>query len=99
MSSGEQHELPEEAPLNSPSLENLHMAEDDDAFDSLGANVSFAGSEHPGPGFSSPPRNLTNLNGLALVIGLQIGSGIFSAPAVVITKVPLPILAVFVWLL
>lgn len=99
MSSGEQHELLEEAPLNPPSLENLHMAEDDDAFDSSGANVSFSGSEHPGPGFSSPPRNLTNLNGLALVIGLQIGSGIFSAPAVVITKVPLPILAVFVWLL
>ena len=99
MSSGEQHDLLEEAPLNSPSVENLHMAEDNDAFDSSGANVPFTGSERPGPGFSSPPRNLTNLNGLALVIGLQIGSGIFSAPAVVITKVPSPILAVFVWLL
>jgi hypothetical protein len=47
----------------------------------------------------SPPRSLTHLNGLALVIGLQIGSGIFSAPSVVISKVTSPLLGVVVWFL
>jgi len=48
---------------------------------------------------SSPPRSLTGLEGLALVIGLQIGSGIFSAPAVVISKVLSPTTAILVWFL
>lgn len=46
---------------------------------------------------SSPPRSLTYLNGLALVVGFQIGSGIFSAPAVVLSHVISPFLAVLVW--
>lgn len=46
-----------------------------------------------------PPRSLTFLNGLALVIGLQIGSGIFAAPSVVISKLSSPIAAVFTWFL
>jgi hypothetical protein len=97
MNSGEQHGLLEEAPLNSPPLETLDIAEDEDAESSGTSSFSFAGSVRPG--LSGLPRILTNLNGLALVIGLQIGSGIFLAPSVVISKVQSPILAVLVWLL
>ena len=97
MNSSEQHGLLEEAPLNTPPLGTLHMAEGEDAESSGASSFSFVGSVRPG--LSSPPRILTNLNGLALVIGLQIGSGIFSAPSVVISKVQSPILAVLVWLL
>lgn len=43
-------------------------------------------------------RSLTYLNGLALVLGLQIGSGIFSAPSQVGRHVPSPGAAVLVWL-
>ncbi|KUJ16670.1 amino acid transporter [Mollisia scopiformis] len=48
---------------------------------------------------SAPPRSVTYLNGLALVIGFQIGSGIFSAPAVVLSNVGSPLTAVLVWFL
>jgi solute carrier family 7 (L-type amino acid transporter), member 6 len=53
---------------------------------------------------SSPPlttthNSLTYLNCLSLVIGLQIGSGIFSAPAVVSNHVPTPIAGILVWAL
>ncbi|KAL8792334.1 MAG: hypothetical protein Q9195_005037 [Heterodermia aff. obscurata] len=44
-----------------------------------------------------PPRSLTFFNGLAIVIGLQIGSGIFSTPAFVATLVPNTVLAICVW--
>src|SRR5438105_1788337 len=40
---------------------------------------------------------LTFLNGLALVLGLQIGSGIFLAPAQVSRQVVSPALGVLVW--
>lgn len=42
---------------------------------------------------------LTFLNGLALVLGLQIGSGIFYAPSQVSNHVPSPGAAVLVWLI
>ena len=42
--------------------------------------------------------SLTFVNGLALVLGLQIGSGIFSAPSQVSNHVPCPGAAVLVWL-
>lgn len=51
-----------------------------------------------GPG-SPPPRTLTFKNGLAVVVGIQIGSGIFSAPATVISVVESRTLAVIAWLL
>ena len=44
-----------------------------------------------------PPRSLTFFNGLAIVIGLQIGSGIFSTPASVATLVPNTVLAICIW--
>ncbi|KAH9907201.1 amino acid transporter [Xylariomycetidae sp. FL2044] len=43
-----------------------------------------ASSDHAPP---PPRRTLTFLNGLAIVIGIQIGSGIFSAPASVVSAV------------
>ena len=42
---------------------------------------------------------LTFINGLALVLGLQIGSGIFYAPSQVSNHVPSPGAAVLVWLI
>jgi amino acid transporter len=54
---------------------------------------------HGDSGPLRPPRSLTILNGLALVIGLQIGSGIFAAPPVVISKLSSPVAAIFVWFL
>ncbi|KAI9858091.1 MAG: Y+L amino acid transporter [Trichoglossum hirsutum] len=46
-----------------------------------------------------PIKNLTLLNSLALVISLQIGSGIFSAPSIVSTHTPSPGAALLVWLI
>ena len=46
-----------------------------------------------------PSRSLTYINGLALVIGLQIGSGIFSAPSAVSNHVTQPFAAILVWFL
>jgi L-type amino acid transporter 6 len=44
-------------------------------------------------------QGLTYLNGLALVIGLQFGAGIFSAPAVVSTHITSPFAGILIWLL
>ena len=44
-----------------------------------------------------PTRSLTFFNGLAIVVGLQIGSGIFSTPASVATLVPNPVLGICIW--
>ena len=54
------------------------------------------------PGSNAQTRkqgNLTFTNCLALVLGLQIGSGIFSAPSHVSNHVPSPGMAIVVWLL
>ena len=47
---------------------------------------------------SANSADLTFINGLALVIGLQIGSGIFLAPSQISRLVPLPGAAVLLWL-
>ena len=56
------------------------------------------------PSFSPSSLNvvdnsLTYLNCLALAVGIQIGSGIFSAPAVVSNHVPTPAAGIAVWAL
>jgi solute carrier family 7 (L-type amino acid transporter), member 6 len=51
------------------------------------------------PDHRRPPRSLTFLNGLALVVGIQVGAGIFSSPSAVINNVGSPGLAMLVWLL
>ena len=43
-------------------------------------------------------KSLTFVNGLALILGLQIGSGIFSAPSQVSNHVPSPGAAILIWL-
>jgi solute carrier family 7 (L-type amino acid transporter), member 6 len=48
-------------------------------------------------GSARPPRSLTFIHGLAIVIGLQIGSGIFSAPAAVRSYVSSTGLAMLAW--
>ena len=53
--------------------------------------------ESPDP--NAKHRSLTFLNGLALVLGLQIGSGIFYAPSQVANHVPSPGAATLVWLI
>jgi solute carrier family 7 (L-type amino acid transporter), member 6 len=45
------------------------------------------------------PRSLTLLNGLALVIGMQVGSGIFSSPSAIFTGVGSTGSALLIWLL
>ena len=47
---------------------------------------------------SRPPRRtLTFVDGLAIVVGVQIGSGIFTSPAAVLADVHTPIAALLVW--
>jgi amino acid transporter len=44
-------------------------------------------------------RSLTCLNGIALVVGIQIGSGIFSTPGAVMNGAESSLLALIIWLL
>lgn len=46
---------------------------------------------------ATPNTSLTFLNCLALVVSIQIGSGIFSAPAIVSNHVPGPAAGILVW--
>ena len=54
--------------------------------------------EHANRSSPTSKANLTFINGLALVISLQIGSGIFSAPSVTANHVPSPGIGILVWL-
>lgn len=56
-------------------------------------------SSYPGAGEAgaSPERALTLINGCALVIGMQIGSGIFSTPGVIVREVGSVGAALMVW--
>ena len=97
MNSAEGRRLLDEPREGSPSREELEI----EPGYPLDASIDDSpASERPGEaGLPIPPRSLTYLNGLALVVGLQIGSGIFSAPAVVLSHVKSPVVAVLVWLL
>ena len=44
------------------------------------------------------PRSLTFVNGLAIVVGIQIGSGIFTSPSTVLENISSPISAILVWI-
>ncbi|KAM0301948.1 hypothetical protein HYE67_004284 [Fusarium culmorum] len=52
-----------------------------------------------GGGSLEKSKNLTYLNGLSLIVGLIIGSGIFSSPGAVSSKVGSPGAAVLVWII
>lgn len=72
----------------------------DEDLDTTISRISFDSREGDS---SSPPndtkRTLTYLNGLTLVVSLQIGSGIFSAPSEVSKHVSSPLAGVSVWFL
>jgi L-type amino acid transporter 6 len=86
----EPHQRPATSDEAFSSAAALSIASDNDLTNTPGERLA----DH-GP--LRTPRSLTLLNGFALVVGLQIGSGIFSAPSVVISKLPSPITAIFTW--
>jgi L-type amino acid transporter 6 len=98
MNSVEPHRLLDKPWDRSPTLEEFQPESSEFL---LNASIDDSpASERPDDGgFSPPPRSLTYLNSLALVVGLQIGSGIFSAPAVVLSHVSSLVVAVLAWLL
>ena len=92
------------SPLSGPSdsqqamtgqLSNLLLAADPDTSDPSEAVLVTSAQER----LVKPLRNLAYLNCLALVIGLQIGSGIYSAPAIVSSHVSSAAVGVFIWVL
>jgi solute carrier family 7 (L-type amino acid transporter), member 6 len=98
MNSVEARRLLDEPRDRSPSPEE-HQPESSEFLLDASINDRPASERPDEGGLSTPPRSLTYLNGLALVVGLQIGSGIFSAPAVVLSHVSSPVVAVLVWFL
>lgn len=62
------------------------------------AAVPFENDQDPGSTDVAPRASLSYLNGLAIVLGLQIGSGIFSAPSQVSKNVTSPAAGLLVWL-
>lgn len=67
----------------------------DSRYQALGASTS--GGTTGGVGTLEKQKTLTFLNGLSLLIGLQIGSGIFSSPSQVNNHVPSPGMSLIVW--
>lgn len=65
----------------------------DARYQALGASSGGAG----GVGTLEKQKTLTFLNGLSLMVGLQIGSGIFSSPSQVNNHVPSPGVSLIVW--
>src|SRR5436305_6267543 len=58
-----------------------------------------ASPDPPETQLPNPPRSLTYVNGVAIMISLQIGAGIFSTPAAVRTNVSTSTTALLVWIL
>lgn len=66
----------------------------DARYQALGAS---SGGGTGGVGTLEKQKTLTFLNGLSLMVGLQIGSGIFSSPSQVNNHVPSPGVSLIVW--
>lgn len=87
-------------------LDTDELLSDDDSSVPIRESVDFDQSQRPrrpgsssrGGGGGGGVASLTRLNGLALVISLQIGSGIFSAPTQVSQHVATPGYGLLVWL-
>jgi L-type amino acid transporter 6 len=92
-----QDEQSDDFDLVEPSHEQQHFLQPGD----LPSNDAGPGSQRSGDDEQRgpPSRQLTFLNGLAIVIGLQIGSGIFSTPSQVSQFVSSPGTGVLVWIL
>jgi L-type amino acid transporter 6 len=99
--SSEAIQLLEEPQRPSPQQNQREESEDEEDSGTLSGNSLLAGSptEDLEMSPSNLSRSLTYVNGLAIVIGLQVGAGIFSTPAVVRTHVATTTAAVLVWAL
>jgi L-type amino acid transporter 6 len=102
MSSGEVRLLEESHHPHHHENPNAEEEEDDDDDDN-GADNRDGLLDRPSPQhleteLPNPPRSLTYVNGLAIIISLQVGSGIFSAPAAVRTNVSTSPAALSVWI-
>jgi solute carrier family 7 (L-type amino acid transporter), member 6 len=78
---------------NEEEEEDENSAGNDDGF------LDELSPEHLVTSIPNPPRSLKYVNGLAIVISLQVGAGIFSAPAAVRTNVSTTTAALWVWVL
>lgn len=102
MSSVEERQLLEEPvyrSLGQQGLDAEHPAVESPSDTSNNDRSANSLEQAAGNRLPSLPRSLTYLNGLALVLGLQIGSGIFSVPAAVRTHVSSSAAAILVWIL
>lgn len=84
-------------PLISDDPDSANPTVDDNGIASGSARSRSSSLSSSGGGRVRPPK-LTLLNGLALVISLQIGSGIFTIPSQVSQFVPSPGVGLVVWL-
>ena len=73
--------------------------EHDNGGDNGAGSLHLPSPEHLDTGRLKQSRSLTYFNGLAIVISLQVGAGIFSTPAAVRTNVSSPTAALLVWIL
>ncbi|KAJ2897479.1 large neutral amino acids transporter small subunit 1 [Zalerion maritima] len=89
----EGEELPDDDSVSSLSRDWSSFEEDGHQLQPLDQSANQPGTQPPTQG------TLTRLNGIALVISLQIGSGIFATPAQVSQFVPSPGAGLAVWFL
>ena len=88
-------------PVRSPDhdLRALELSEsfvDDDIQDR--PNLSREG-EQPGTAVHGDEKHVGVLHGMALVVGMQVGSGIFSSPGVIVAEVGSTGASLMVWIL
>jgi L-type amino acid transporter 6 len=88
----------QENPNDEEEEEEEQDDDDDNGADNSDGFLDGSSPQHLETGFPNPPRSLTFVNGLAITIGLQIGSGIFSAPAAVRINVSTSAAALSVWI-
>lgn len=94
----------EEIQLLEEPLHHENRKNDEEEGDENGADIDEGFLDGPSPehleeSLPNPPRSLKYINGLAIIISLQIGAGIFSAPAAVRTNVSTSTAALWVWVL
>jgi amino acid transporter len=99
MSSDETHLLQESQQADHEnSGDEIAENNDDDAWKDPSLLVHGDDGQSSEPN-STLPRSLTYVNGLAIIISLQVGAGIFSAPAAVRSSVSTSTIGLLVWVL
>jgi solute carrier family 7 (L-type amino acid transporter), member 6 len=84
---------------NGADNDNIGNNEMDNGTENGDVFLDVPSPEHLETRYPNPPRSLTYVNGLAIMISLQVGAGIFSAPAAVRTNVSSSTVALSVWFL